>query len=247
MDDNIIMQVILDIAEAENKLKELRNNDEINMNLNVDNIQDILQQLEELRIRAEEIRIGSQMESLNEINEISRVVAELSDRAHDIRINVPNIQEIENAIPNNPVLIWSVEMQLQRQEELENDIQNMRAQVEEIRLNPENFSPEEIENVKNEMARLVALSQTIYFGNERAAELRAEIEAMGRSISATVEEGDQLSSIFGSITKTVTNLGASLLKDVFEWLKNAAKEGSKLNMELEIGIKKIKLIWQKIT
>ena len=131
--------------------------------------------------------------------------------------------------------------------EIEQEANKLGKKVSDIKLKKENFSKEQIKELRKEIEVTSSQAKAIYFaeGNRSAEELTARLKEMHKALTITKAEAKQTQDVFSKMDLIVGNLWSTAITNGIGALKNLVVEGTKLNAQLEYADKKIQSISDK--
>lgn len=131
--------------------------------------------------------------------------------------------------------------------ELEQEANELGKKVSDIKLKKENFSKEQIIELKKEIEATALKAKAVYFaeGNKSAKELTDRLKEMHKALSSTKKEMSETKDIFTKMDLIVGNIVSSLALKGASAVKDLIVGGAKFNRELEYADKKIQSISDK--
>lgn len=131
--------------------------------------------------------------------------------------------------------------------EITDEANKLGKKVADIKLKKENFSKEQIKELRKEIEITALKAKAIHFaeGNRSAKELSERLKEMHKSLGNTKSEINKTNDIFSKMDLIVGNITSTLITNGISALKNMVIEGTKFNAELEYADKKIQSISNK--
>lgn len=131
--------------------------------------------------------------------------------------------------------------------EITDEANKLGKKVADIKLKKENFSKEQIKELRKEIEITALKAKAIHFaeGNRSAKELSERLKEMHKSLGNTKSEINKTNDVFSKMDLIVGNITSTLITNGISALKNMVIEGTKFNTELEYADKKIQSISNK--
>ena len=237
--------------DIENLKRETEQNKIIKMSVEFGKLEEIEKVFDEIKKKANEIAIKPQEADKREIEAISKAIDDMVEKTKNIKFLGQETGKFKDEALAIKKELENIQVKLKfenSKKELDQQVEQIKKKVEDIKINPKNFGKEDIAAVKKELLEIAAKAEALHIGDpEKAKAISQEMENMAKGLTKSKDEANGLSNQFSLMKLTVAHLAADLVKSVFNGLKKATLEGSKLNRELGMGIEKIKTISKENT
>ncbi|MGL5856594.1 MAG: phage tail tape measure protein [Cetobacterium sp.] len=124
------------------------------------------------------------------------------------------------------------------------DARKLAEKVKEIKLNPKNFSSEDIKLLRAEIEATVLKAKAINFaeGNSKSQSLINNLANSSKELDKISSQVGYTNKTFGIMDITIGNIAANLAMGVLRTLKDITLEGAKFNQQMEFATEKVRTI-----
>lgn len=124
------------------------------------------------------------------------------------------------------------------------DARKLAEKVKEIKLNPKNFSSEDIKLLRAEIEATALKAKAINFaeGNSKSQSLINNLTNSSKELDKISGQVGYTNKTFGIMDVTIGNIAANLAMGVLRTLKDITLEGVKFNQQMEFATEKVRTI-----
>lgn len=124
------------------------------------------------------------------------------------------------------------------------DARKLAEKVKEIKLNPKNFSSEDIKLLRAEIEATALKAKAINFaeGNSKSQSLINNLTNSSKELDKISGQVGHTNKTFGIMDVTIGNIAANLAMGVLRTLKDITLEGVKFNQQMEFATEKVRTI-----
>ncbi|MCQ9628090.1 phage tail tape measure protein [Cetobacterium somerae] len=124
------------------------------------------------------------------------------------------------------------------------DARKLAEKVKEIKLNPKNFSSEDIKLLRAEIEATALKAKAIKFaeGNSKSQSLINNLTNSSKELDKISSQVGYTNKTFGIMDVTIGNIAANLAMGVLRTLKDITLEGAKFNQQMEFATEKVRTI-----
>lgn len=225
MEEDLKIKASVDLKQAERDIKGL---EKIEPKINIDTI----------------LKLKNKNEKIKEIKELQKEIAL-------VKVNPGSFPDGELKKLNQQLKQAKEELKGMKSISTKNlfkesyeDAKKLAEKVKEIKLNPKNFSPDDIKILRAEIETTTLKAKAMNFaeGNSKTQGLINNLTSSSKELDKISGQVGYTNKTFGIMDITVGNLAANLAIGILRTLKDVTLEGAKFNQQMESATEKVRTI-----